>query len=164
MFLKVVLFGSQGLGRIYRQVKWKVYYLNKGNFMGLSNEISFILIFLAVFYLWIKTLDWNLPMRYNMSVSVNNDNKVWQVSHTFSLFVTPNYFRIISSSKRTLVSSLHYSFSRSKYLSRQDHIIRIIHSDTCERMSFMFFLIRCGRFYHTNPPIILGLNLMIGVS
>ena len=70
MFLKVVLFCSQGLGRIYRQVKWKVYYLNKGNFMGLSNEISFILIFLAVFYLWIKTLDWNLPMRYNMSVSV----------------------------------------------------------------------------------------------
>ena len=70
MFLKVVLFCSQGLGRIYRQVKWKVYYLNKGNFMGLSNEISFVLIFLAVSYLWIKTLDWNLPLRYNMSVSV----------------------------------------------------------------------------------------------
>ena len=70
MFLKVVLFCSQGLGRIYRQVKWKVYYSNKGNFMGLSNEILFILIFLAFSYLWIKTLDWNLPMRFNMSVSV----------------------------------------------------------------------------------------------
>ena len=48
MFLKVVLFCSQGLGRIYRQVQWKFYYLNKGKFMGLSNEIWFILIFLAV--------------------------------------------------------------------------------------------------------------------
>ena len=70
MFLKVVLFCSQGLGRIYRQVQWKFYYLNEGQIMGLSNEISFILIFLAVSQLWIKMLDWNLPMRYNMSVSV----------------------------------------------------------------------------------------------
>ena len=45
--------------------------------MGLSNEISFILIFLAVVYLWIKTLDRNLPMRFNMSVSVNPKMQPW---------------------------------------------------------------------------------------
>ena len=70
MFLKVVLFCSQGLGRIYRQVKWKFYYLNKGKFMGLSNEILFILIFLAVPVQQVKMFWSKLAVRRYLSSSV----------------------------------------------------------------------------------------------
>ena len=70
MFLKVVLFCSQGLGRIYRQVQWKFYYLNKGKFMGLSNEISFILIFLAVPVQQVKMFCSKLAVRRYLSSSV----------------------------------------------------------------------------------------------
>ena len=70
MFLKLVLFCSKGLGRIYRQVQWKFYYLNKGILMGLSNEISFILIFLAVPVQQVKMIWSKLAVRRYLSSSV----------------------------------------------------------------------------------------------
>ena len=72
MFLKVVLFCSQGLGRIYRQVQWKFYYLNKGKFIGLSNEISFILIFLALLFGRYK---FHLA-KFNRDINLYPNNKI----------------------------------------------------------------------------------------
>ena len=70
MFLKVVLFCFEGLGRIYRQVQWKIYYLNNDKFMGLSNEIWFILIFLAVPVQQVKMFWSKLAVRRYLSSSV----------------------------------------------------------------------------------------------